>query len=548
MKLLNRKLIITRSKCRVQRYVELMCSDGEIDRLEDKEMSQRRSRRIAGREPSIVDDETAKVIITELIKRGYSEERANEIAYEDDPEWKEIFFLYMDLKAKGFDEEQALEIVDNHSASYIKVIFRIYDNLLPCYANDGQSTAKFVLLYLEMLDYQFELNDGPLFAALSCAQKMLTECTLRLKEGKLNEHGDIDVGVGGYTSSSREILLPSEITLPAWRKLADTMSSTKRGVIHLCLSQLELGREVSNMLLEASLGTSPLKILSLLGNNLIQNEYGVEFVSSILKANPSLISFCIKQNLIESEADLQSIVSSVIDHPKLETIMLDECGLGCNDALMRSIVPLLDSLTEITLSGNQIGSYGVKLISDCLASNPMVTFLTLTNNLLNDSDAAMLAKSLKGNTNLMKLRIAGNSITQKGLKRFHRALENLSSLNAISDSNHNCCVVGGGEELSKLNICFDPKRNEAKKLMGVMLFEPNMCRLSNIPIELMPRVLYLIQGNGFVDHERFNVLSPLFWFIRQWSMPLLYTSCVGLEPRRSERVRKKMIMKYIVVK
>ena len=83
-------------------------------------MSQRRSRRIAGQEPSLVDDETAKVIITELIRRGYSEERAYEIAYEDDPEWKELFFLYMDLKKKGFEEELALDLVNTGKASYIR--------------------------------------------------------------------------------------------------------------------------------------------------------------------------------------------------------------------------------------------------------------------------------------------------------------------------------------------------------------------------------------------------------------------------------------------
>ena len=113
----------------------------------------------------------------------------------------------MDLKAKGFDEEQALELVDNHSASYIKVIIRVYDNFLPCYANDGQSTAKFVLLYLEMLGDQFELNDAPRFAALSCAQKMLTESTLRLKEGKLNDKGEITVELGASYDDQTSVIL-----------------------------------------------------------------------------------------------------------------------------------------------------------------------------------------------------------------------------------------------------------------------------------------------------------------------------------------------------
>ena len=127
------------------------------------------------------------------------------------------------------------------------------------------------------------------------------------------------------------------------------------------------------------------------------------------------------------------------------------------------------------------------------------------------------------------------------MKSFHLAVQNLSSLNAMSDSNHTCLVVDGDEELSEINTKYDPKLNKVIKLMGILVLETNMRLLNNIPIELMPRVLFLVQGRGLFIPS----LSGTFWFIRQWSMPLLYTSCVGLELRRSERVRKKMVMKYM---
>lgn len=82
----------------------------------------------------------------------------------------------------------------------------------------------------------------------------------------------------------------------------------------------------------------------------------------------------------------------------------------------------------------------MKQISECLASNPMLTLLSLKDNLLNDADAAILAKSLKSNTNLRILEIAGNNISEVGMKSFHLAVEDLSGFNAMSESNHTCLL------------------------------------------------------------------------------------------------------------
>ena len=284
----------------------------------------------------------------------------------------------------------------------------------------------------------------------------------------------------------------------------------------------------------------PLKQLILVNNNLFESD-GVDDFISILNRDSSLEDLSILNNLIKTEEDAQSLVKAIIDHPKLESTMLNSCGLGCNESILKAIIPLFGSLDGITLNGNEIGSCGVKLISECLASNPMLCVLQLKDNLLNDADAATLAKSLKSNTNLRILKIAGNSLTQKGMKSFHSAIHNLSSLNAISDSNHTCLVIDGDEKLSLLNTRNNPNHNKAEKLINVLGIQTNMRLLNNIPIELMPRMLFLVQGRGLFIPS----LSGTFWFIRQWSMPLLYTSCLGLEPRRSERVRKKMVMDYM---
>ena len=42
-------------------------------------MSQRRSRRIAGQEPSLVDEESAREVYDQFVALGYSEEQAHEL-------------------------------------------------------------------------------------------------------------------------------------------------------------------------------------------------------------------------------------------------------------------------------------------------------------------------------------------------------------------------------------------------------------------------------------------------------------------------------------
>ena len=507
-------------------------------------MPQRRSRRIAGQEPSLVDEESAREVYDQFVALGYSEEKAHDLVYKDgqDLGYFESLRLFVQLRTKGFDDELALALVNSGKAS---LAMRIYDNFMPLFHNDGQASAKFASLYLEMAGDELEMNDASLFNALQSAQRLIMDGTTELEQYELSsESEELHVGIAAYdTNLSVETLLPHQVLLAAWAKFATAMSSiTKRGCITLCIQHMELSKEVFDLLLE-SVQASPLQRIVLVRNNLFENDYGVDFVVDVLKANSSINCMGIMNNLLESEDDAHSLTDALINHPKLDTIVLDRCGLGRNESIMKSIVPLLGSLDQIQLAGNQIDSLGVKLISDCLAMNPSVNTLSLIDNLLNDEDAAILANSLMSNTNLRILRIAGNSITQEGMKSFHLAVRNTSSFNAISDSNHTCCISDGDEELSKVNIWIDPKFNETDKLFSVLRHQSNMHILNNIPIELMPRVLYLLQGRGFEFVDR--NLNPLFWFIRQWCMPLLFTSCVGLEPRRSERVRKRKVADYM---
>ena len=227
--------------------------------------------------------------------------------------------------------------------------------------------------------------------------------------------------------------------------------------------------------------------------------------------------------------------------------------IGQDDDIMAAIVTSLNHLGEVSLGGNCIGSNGATLISNCLRSNPGLRFLDLGENLLNDDDAIMLAGSLKTNTKLRKLVLRGNYITQVGIRALSIAVLSLFDLNALHDSNHTCCLdIGEDDVLSKFNSFVDSEVNWKVKILGALVLHnegyTNIFHIEDAPIEIMPRVLAFLQeeeGNEVMDPSRYNSLNAGFMLMREWNMPLLYSSCIGPELRRSERIRKKMIMHYM---
>ena len=173
---------------------------------------------------------------------------------------------------------------------------------------------------------------------------MIAKGTIKVEREELDEDG-ITVGVGAFADQSSVLLAQDqEILLPAYRKLSTAIiSSTKHGIITLCIQHIELSKEVLDMLLI----DGPLKKLILQNNNLFEND-GVDDFVSVVNKDSSLESINILNNLIKRE-DAQSLVNTMIGHPKLKYIKIDSCGLGCNDSVMKSIVPLIGSMDQITL-------------------------------------------------------------------------------------------------------------------------------------------------------------------------------------------------------
>ena len=340
------------------------------------------------------------------------------------------------------------------------------------------------------------------------------------------------------------------ILLPAWIQFTEALSvvpASKHGHIRLMLSNVQLDSRVKNLLLH-SFRTAPLKSLTLANNQLGSD--GFKFAVNVLAANNTLETLYIDSNRIESEDDAVSLVTAAKKHRSIEHLFLLNCGLGMSNVVVKAIVPALYAIDSISLEGNSLGSYGVNLMAKCLAKNPTVRVLSLNDNLINDNDAVVLSMCLKTNTNLRALDVTKNPISQVGIYSFLPALINggnplpIMSLNEVSHSNHTCLVIFGEENhVCRLaNHYVDSKLNRIVKLMSFLLSTgenyTNMRHLDDMPVEIMPRVLAFMMEHLNETHR----LNGIFMLMREWSLPLLYTSSVGPEPRRSERVRKNRVI------
>jgi len=130
--------------------------------------------------------------------------------------------------------------------------------------------------------------------------------------------------------------------------------------------------------------------------------------------------------------------------------------------------------------------------------------------LLNDADAKKLSVSLKTNTNLLVLFLAGNLITQDGMIYLYLSVYDITSLNAMSDSSHICFIKSTDEEdvfkLNEVNKYIDPVLNKNVKIFKSLMRDDQrkngLSYLKDTPIEVMPRILVLLHNTAFYKGGR----------------------------------------------
>ena len=87
----------------------------------------------------------------------------------------------------------------------------------------------------------------------------------------------------------------------------------------------------------------------------------------------------------------------------------------------------------------------------------------------------------------------------------------------------------------------NPVTNKNLKLFG--LLHENYLK-EDTPLQIIPKVLVFLRSMSYESPS--YELGAIFRFMKEWSMPLLYTNRrLGKDPRRSDRIRKKKVMKYM---
>ena len=358
----------------------------------------------------------------------------------------------------------------------------------------------------------------------------------------------VSIGVGD--GSGLDIVPPlqhDDIILPHWKRFAAALSSftLSRKLTSVCFGRIRLSKAVMDMLLQ-SLKTAPVDRLYFYYNGLGKDGY--TWLIEVLNSNTSLKTLSIESNPIESYVVATKFINALIGHPNVDTLSLNGCRLGQNNGVVvNAILPaLLQHLTVVSLNDNDIGSYGATLISGYLAKNPLIQKLLLDDNLLNDADAKKLSECLKTNNNLRVLDVSLNTITREGKAYLLFSVFNPTSLNSLSDSNHTCFIKLTEEEdvfgLRSFNTFIDHEINKNVKLASPLQYGTKYLQIDT-PLQIMPRVIALL-GTTIQLTPKYK-LDGLFKFMSEWSMPLLYTSRLGKEPRRSKRIREKMVMKYM---
>ena len=425
-------------------------------------------------------------------------------------------------------------------------------------------------------------------AAMEGLQLSLIEGILKIKlhsasngmlavEGTSNpvqnsEKNEVHICIGKYSDVDElpeGLLMHDAKLLPLWQQFVDTIHDLCRCRIvpnlRLLIAHTELSCDLIDILAPA-LKEAPLKDLALLNNNLGSD--GVLFVTRVLEANPSITLLHISKNDIECERDaLHSLAKTASNHPNLGTFHLGSCSI--NNQVLSTILPPIFNLFQVDLRQSNIGSHGASLISSCLATNPKVRLLNLSDNSFSDDDATLIANSLRTNTHLMKLSLGGNNFTETGFNTLISAIYDDESLNAIHDSNSMCqlvlfkegdiitsnvdpSVLDLNKESRKLGVknspasmlrrCVKVANGDTSTIRGMLWIAGsrrvkilhalqaggetgliNIQYLKDVPVEVMPMVLaYLQEGGKWTGTEERN-LDRVFQVIR--SMPEVAMPC-----------------------
>ena len=347
--------------------------------------------------------------------------------------------------------------------------------------------------------------------------------------------------IGNYT-----ILPHHDMMLPHWKKFANGLSR-RASVTSLRIGGIYLPAPVLDIILPPLQSIQNLTKLTLCNTGLGKDIFLK--ISSFLENNTSLRSLGLGLDKIDDVSIAASLAGALINHPNIRAISLVDCGLG-TASLAKEILGGCTKLNQITITRDSLGPDVVAVLADFISSNHPLKLLSLTDDQITNTETLSLASALKKNTNLKKLDLKENNwITDEGEKALLKAMYDPTSMDSIVDSNHTCKAYAFNSkdrsaifqrsvvELEILDINrvdFTIGQKIRKKVVLALcgvdggLFD--LSHFNDLPLQLMPRVLELIQ-----EHTKYrsyssgkqleqDALSRLFPTLRGWELPLLFVN------------------------
>ena len=107
---------------------------------------------------------------------------------------------------------------------------------------------------------------------------------------------------------------------------------------------------------------------------------GFGCVADFLTDNASVATLDLSRNTIDSVDDAKFLALAIWNHPELQCVNLSECELGKTKGVLAGVLDGAGNLETLLLDENKITTEGMALVAEFLASNTVMTTLSLADN------------------------------------------------------------------------------------------------------------------------------------------------------------------------